>query len=234
MTTQLHHVFYIDDDADILAVVKFALEKIGGLNVTTRSEGKAALLELATITPDLIMIDMMMPDMDGPSVIRQIRTMPHLQAIPLVLTTASVQNADIENYKTLNVSGVVQKPFHSLTLVETIRGFWLEHQKKQINCALEIPSDLQAEYLKTLNLYHKQLSSFLHQYQHASENRTDIENVAILAHKLIGSGATYGYPAISDSATTLKNAINKKMDRLYLESVTYDFLHCLEEAMGSS
>jgi CheY-like chemotaxis protein len=233
MTNQLNHIFYIDDDLDILAVVKFALTKIGKFTVSTRSDSKLALLELANITPDLIMVDVMMPDMDGPTVINRIRTMPHLQQTPIVLTTAAVQNTDIENYKSLNVAGVLQKPFHSLDLVETIRGFWLEYQKSHPTLSPEIPSDLQADYLKTLNLYHKQLHTFLQQYQQATENRTDIENVAILAHKLIGSGATYGYPNISDSAQKLKNAINDNNDRLRLQSATFDFLHCLEEAISA-
>ena len=233
MTTQLNHIFYIDDDLDILAVVKFALTKIGKFTVSTRSDGRLALLELASITPDLIMVDVMMPDMDGLTVISRIRTMPHLQRAPIVLTTASVQSADIDRYKALNVAGVLQKPFHSLDLVETIRGFWLQHQKNYPLLTPDIPSDLQADYLKTLILYHKQLNTFLQQYQQAAENRTDIENVAILAHKLIGSGATYGYPSISDSAQKLKNAINANNDRLSLQSATFDFLNCLEEAISA-
>lgn len=231
MKNELHHIFYIDDDMDILSVVKFALEKIGGYEVTATTDSRSAIEQLRTLTPDLIMLDIMMPEMDGPTVLAQLRTYPHLSDVPMVLTTALVQDADMERYKVLNVAGILHKPFNTMALPETIRSFWHNHHYQHVADEATIPEDLRREYLKTLGMYHNQISTFLMQCQQNNASRTEIENMAQLAHKLAGSGATYGYPQISDTARALKNSIHLEHDAEKIIPATKLFLDSLSQAV---
>ena len=113
-------VLVIDDEEDIREVASLTLELKEGWEVAAAGSG-ADGIQLATgATPDAILLDVMMPDMDGPTTLRMLRSLPETQSIPVIFLTAKVQAADRRRYLDMGVSGVIAKPFDPLTLGRTI------------------------------------------------------------------------------------------------------------------
>lgn len=124
MSAELTHVVYADDEEDILSVATLSLEMVGGLSVTTCPGGREAIAEVRRRRPDLIMLDVMMPGMDGPTTLSQIRADPELADIPVILLTARVRGAEVDEYLALGADGVISKPFDPMTLADEVRRIW--------------------------------------------------------------------------------------------------------------
>ena len=120
----LQHVACVDDDVDILQITKFALEEIGGLNVTAFEGPHAALAGMAAAQPDLIVMDVMMPEMDGPSALKQLKRMEAVAHIPVVFMTARVQPHELRDYMALGAAGVISKPYDPVTLTQQLVDIW--------------------------------------------------------------------------------------------------------------
>jgi len=118
MSVELN-VLYVEDEADIREVVEFALED-EGFELVVCDSGKEALIKGSSIIPDLILIDVMMPEMDGPTTLSKLREMPHMLTVPVIFMTAKVQPAEVEEYLNLGAVGVIRKPFDAMTLADEI------------------------------------------------------------------------------------------------------------------
>ena len=123
----LRRVLLVEDDPDIQAVAKLALEAIGGYEVRLCGSGGQALEEAAGFAPDLILLDVMMPDMDGPATLRALRNIPQLSQTPVVFMTAKVQPYEVANIKEMGAIDVISKPFDPMTLSATVARIWSEH-----------------------------------------------------------------------------------------------------------
>lgn len=113
-------VLIVDDEEDIRAIAKMGLEMGTGWKVLTASSGREALVMAATHQPDVILLDMMMPDMDGRATLQQLKVNPATRQIPVILVTAKVQPSDRENFGKLDIAGIFAKPFRPLKLAEQI------------------------------------------------------------------------------------------------------------------
>jgi two-component system, OmpR family, response regulator len=120
----LKHVFYVDDEADILEVAGMCLETVGGLQVTLCNDSAEAHDMILQAKPDLVLLDVMMPGMDGPTVLTHIQADPALADTPVIFMTARVQPEDIEKYMEMGVIGVIEKPFDPMNLSNKIIEFW--------------------------------------------------------------------------------------------------------------
>ena len=123
----LNRILMVEDEADIQLVARLALEAIGGFTVQTCSSGGEAIAVAPAFGPDLILLDVMMPDMDGPATLQALRNLPQLAATPVLFMTAKVQSHEIAQYKALGALDVVAKPFDPMTLAATISGLWRQH-----------------------------------------------------------------------------------------------------------
>jgi two-component system, OmpR family, response regulator len=123
----LNRLLLVEDDPDIQAVAKLALEAIGKFVVRTCSSGKEAVKEAPEFAPDLILLDVMMPDMDGPSTLTALRAIPQTAATPVMFITAKVQPAEVAHVKNLGAIGVISKPFDPMTLSATVNLIWTQH-----------------------------------------------------------------------------------------------------------
>lgn len=123
---RLLHVLYVEDEPDIREVVQFALED-EGFALVSCSSGREALQKAPTLKPDLILLDVMMPDLDGTTTLNRLRESPHLAATPVIFMTAKVQPAEIARYKSIGALGVIVKPFDAMNLANEIRRM-LEHR----------------------------------------------------------------------------------------------------------
>ena len=119
-------ILYVEDDPDITMVAQMALEIVGGLVLRSCSSGREALLAAATCQPDLILLDVMMPGMDGPDTLAALRGLPNTARTPVIFMTAKVQAAELAHYKALGALGVIAKPFDPMLLAQQVRQFWSE------------------------------------------------------------------------------------------------------------
>jgi CheY-like chemotaxis protein len=125
MNTQLNRILYVEDEADIRVVAEIALEVVGGFTVTSCASGAEALDCAARVRPDLLLLDMMMPGMDGLSTLEALRAQPATAATPVIFMTAKVQPAEVAHYKSFGALEVISKPFDPMALAEQIRSIWL-------------------------------------------------------------------------------------------------------------
>jgi CheY-like chemotaxis protein len=109
-------ILVVDDDDDVRSLAALSLGKVGGHEVRTANSGEACLAELALWRPDVVVLDVMMPGMDGPTTLERIRDAPDTEDIPVVFLTASVVEPDLDRLRTAEVSGVLAKPFNPMEL----------------------------------------------------------------------------------------------------------------------
>jgi two-component system alkaline phosphatase synthesis response regulator PhoP len=114
------HVLIIDDEYDIRAVAQLTLKAVGGWNVSIAASGTEGLVKAADGQPDVILLDVMMPDMDGIETFQALQANPSTQSIPVILMTAKVQAADQRRFAELGVVGIISKPFKAMKLPSQI------------------------------------------------------------------------------------------------------------------
>ncbi len=113
-------VLVVDDEDHIREIAATSLEIVGGWNVLTAGSGAEALSKAQTEMPDAILLDVMMPEMDGPSVFKALRNREETRSIPVILLTAKVQAAEREQFSDLGVDAVLAKPFDPMTLHQEV------------------------------------------------------------------------------------------------------------------
>lgn len=122
----MQRILYVEDEPDIQAVARLALEQVGGFQVEVCSSGDEALARAAAWGPDLILLDVMLPGMDGPETLRRLREQPDTRDIPVAFMTARVQARELEHYRSLGAIGLLPKPFDPMTLADQLRTLWIE------------------------------------------------------------------------------------------------------------
>ncbi|HBL10761.1 MAG TPA: two-component system response regulator [Cyanobacteria bacterium UBA11162] len=110
-------ILVIDDEPNLSALIQACLENFGGWVVFTAGSGREGLLKAQSEQPDAILLDMILPDMDGLTLVRALRNNPTTQAIPVILLTAKVLTGEQEQFEELGIRGAIAKPFDPLTLV---------------------------------------------------------------------------------------------------------------------
>ena len=113
-------ILVVDDEDDIREVAQLSLEMVGGWEVLAASSGAEGIARAAAERPDAILLDVMMPDMDGPATFRALRDNPATTEIPVILLTAKVQAADRRRFDDLGVAGVLSKPFDPMELANEV------------------------------------------------------------------------------------------------------------------
>ena len=127
--SDLKRILYVEDEPDIQAVARIALATVGGFVLKVCSSGEEAVREVAGFDPELILLDVMMPGMDGPGTLKALRALPGVERVPVVFMTAKVQPNEVAHYKSLGALDVVAKPFNPMTLAEQIRSIWRAHDE---------------------------------------------------------------------------------------------------------
>jgi len=117
-------LLYVEDEPDIRTITRLTLSNIGGHEVIEAASGPEALSLLRNQVPDMILLDVMMPVMNGPETFRRMREMPSVRNVPVVFMTAKVQTREIEEYMKMGAIGVIAKPFDPMTLCQEISNLW--------------------------------------------------------------------------------------------------------------
>ena len=120
-------LMHVDDEPDIREVAAMALELDPEISLTSMASGEAALEQLsAGARPDVILLDVMMPQMDGPGVLSALRRIEGLDETPVIFMTARAQSGEIDRFKALGAIGVITKPFDPMTLASQVRDLLAE------------------------------------------------------------------------------------------------------------
>jgi CheY-like chemotaxis protein len=122
----LRKVMCVEDDADIRLVLDFSLRKIGRYEVLTCSGGHEAIAQAPHFLPDLVLLDVMMPDLSGPDTLIQLRKLKSMAGVPIVFMTAKAMPDSLLGLLDLGATGIIVKPFDAATLPNDIRVYW-EH-----------------------------------------------------------------------------------------------------------
>ena len=113
-------ILIIDDEETIQTVVQFGIKMTAGWEVFTASSGQEGIKAAQSKQPDVILLDVMMPDMDGIATFKELQSHSQTEQIPVIFLTAKAQTAEKRQFNDLGVSGVITKPFNSLDLPEQI------------------------------------------------------------------------------------------------------------------
>jgi CheY-like chemotaxis protein len=120
----LREILYVDDEPDIREIVQMALDLMPALSVSTADSGLRALQSMRERRPDLVLLDVMMPNMDGPTTLQQMRSQPELQSIPVIFMTAKAMPQEVARFRGLGAAAVIAKPFDPMLLGEQVFAIW--------------------------------------------------------------------------------------------------------------
>ena len=124
MSKPLARILYVEDEPDIRAIAQIALEAVGGFTVIACASGSEALVNAPGANADLLLLDVMMPGMDGPSTLKALRELPATANTPVIFMTAKVQAAEVAQYRELGAIDVIHKPFDPMELAAQINRIW--------------------------------------------------------------------------------------------------------------
>ena len=123
---ELKRILHVEDDPSIQAIAKVALEAVGGFQVLSCASGQEALDQVQGFAPDFILLDVMMPGMDGPQTLELLRQLVDIEQTPVAFMTAKVQPNEVAHYRSLGARDVIIKPFDPMQLANQVRNIWSE------------------------------------------------------------------------------------------------------------
>ena len=197
---RLQRILIVDDADDIRLVAKMSLQRVGKFDVLACASGEDAIRQAEAFHPDLLLLDVMMPGLDGPGTLARLRELPALASTPAVFMTAKTQQKEIENLKSVGAIAVISKPFEPMSLARDLAKIWREAIMPEtlghhpIGTLDELDM-LQSDYAQSLADKWEQLRlawDLAKQGDAAAGSR-----VRQYSHTLAGSGATMGYAKVS-------------------------------------
>lgn len=207
-------VLYVDDDADICSVVQATLRLVPGLQVQTADCGKRAIDIALEFRPELVLMDVMMPGLDGPSTLQRMRESVLLEDIPVVFMTAKVLPTEISQLLQMGAIGVIIKPFDPMKLYSELLALWDKGGAARQGpiAASGQPAVAQAQ-VDSLTISFLQrawadvikLANMIERAQ--SGDRSVISEIERISHSLHGAGAMFGFPNISEMGGTMARIV---------------------------
>ena len=120
----LNRICYVEDDEDIQKIVRMSLERIGKMTVQVIGDPLVAIEAIKAFKPELVMLDWMMPGMDGPTLYRKMKEVPEVRDLPVVFITAKASQRELDELRTLGAAGTISKPFSPKDLPVQLREIW--------------------------------------------------------------------------------------------------------------
>jgi CheY-like chemotaxis protein len=193
-------VLHIDDEPDIREVVEMSLGLDPVFTVRSCASGSDALREVTEWVPDLILCDVMMPVMDGPTTLARLRENPKTADIPVIFMTARAQARELEHFKSLGAAGVIPKPFDPMTLAASVRN----------QLRLSGMAALREGFLQRLRSDAEQLSACKEALAQNPKDTSTLDKVDAFAHALSGAAGIFGCHEVSTDAATLQKAVQAR------------------------
>jgi len=192
-------VLHVDDEPDIREVVEMALGLDPSLAVQSCGSGRDALAAAADWSPDLILLDVMMPGMDGPTTLAHLRESPKTADIPVVFMTARAQPCELEHFVSLGAEGVIPKPFDPMTLAASVRSHVRDPEG-----ALATRRE---KFLKRVRVNAVALARYRATLRDDPNQAAALERLRTIAHSLAGVAGVFGLVEVSTQASALEDAI---------------------------
>ncbi|HEY0331987.1 MAG TPA: response regulator [Rhodopseudomonas sp.] len=192
------HLLHIDDEPDIREIVEISLAVDPDFVVRSCSSGQEALPVAAEWQPDIILLDVMMPVMDGPATLARLRDNPATQSIPVIFMTARAQTRELDRFRSLGAVGIIPKPFDPMTLATSVRNYVQSVDPLERACAsfvLRAAADAAT------------LGGLRAELDRDGDPTTALAAIRRLAHGLAGAGGIFGFPEISEAGAALEDAI---------------------------
>lgn len=193
-------VLHVDDEPDIREVVELSLGLDPGLVVRSCASGEEALVAVEGWAPAVILLDVVMPVMDGATTLGHLRSNPRTVHIPVVFMTARAQSRELDLFRSLGAVGVIRKPFDPVALAATLRAHIAPPPVTRLG-------EMRQEFLQRVD---DDLIAMARHWS-AMGDRTDVSSSLVgirsIAHKLAGAGGIFGFDEISEAAATLEEAV---------------------------
>ncbi len=117
-------VMCVEDDADIRMILEFSLQRLGGYELCLCASGQEAIDRVAVFSPDLVLLDVMMPGLSGPQTLELLRELPAVSGVPVVFLTAKAMLNEVEDLLQHGATGIIVKPFDPVKLPENVQFYW--------------------------------------------------------------------------------------------------------------
>jgi two-component system OmpR family response regulator len=210
-TRKCQSVLYVDDDPDVCAVVRATLCLIAGMEVQTANSGEMAVDLAYEMRPDLIVLDVMMPGLDGPATYQRIRECPLIADTPVIFVTAKVLPSEVAQFLRLGAIGVVAKPFDPLTIGDELTAIWNKasgtfegpNRREGQAVVLAQVDPLVEQFLERTRGDVARLRSLARGIQ--PDGRIDLKEIERIAHSIHGAGAMFGFPDVSASGGAIEH-----------------------------
>jgi CheY-like chemotaxis protein len=196
-------ILHVDDEPDIRAVVEISLGLDPAFVVRSCGSGQEALAVAADWLPDVILLDVMMPAMDGPATLLRLREDPKTAGIRVIFMTARAQTRELDRFRSLGAVGVIPKPFDPMNLAASVRNY-----VKPVDDALE---NLRAGFLLRVKKDAAALVALRSECCSSPDPAVALVAIGQIAHGLAGAGGIYGFVEISNTAAVLEDEIIAEM-----------------------
>jgi two-component system OmpR family response regulator len=197
-------VLHVDDEPDIREVVEISLGLDPGLSTRNCASGQEALGVAAEWAPDIILLDVMMPVMDGATTLARLRENPLTAGIPVVFMTARAQSRELDLFRSLGAVGVIPKPFDPMTLAASVRAH-VGPPKDRLDV-------MRSEFLLRVDRDLTALAGHWFALENGISVPESLAAIERIAHGLAGGGGVFGFDEISDTAASLEEAVILKGD----------------------
>jgi CheY-like chemotaxis protein len=191
-------ILHVDDEPDIREVVAISIGIDPAFTLRSCESGAEALAAAAEWKPDVILLDVMMPVMDGPATLSKLQENPSTAAIPVIFMTARAQSREVDRFRALGAIGVIAKPFDPMTLAASVRQY--------LPPVADPLKELRAGFLKRVSRDIAALSQDRAALAAGLALPHTLDWIKQTAHSLSGAGGIYGFAAISDAAAALEDA----------------------------
>lgn len=192
-------VLHIDDEPDIREVVEFSLGLDPDLAMRSCASGEEALAVVEGWAPNIILLDVMMPVMDGPTTLGQLRSNPRTAHIPVVFMTARAQSRELDLLRSLGAVGVISKPFDPMALAASLRAH------------IEAPDArlavMRHGFLQRVEGDLVTLAGHWSALENGTAVPSSLAGIRSIAHRLAGAGGIFGFGEISGAAAALEEAV---------------------------
>ena len=196
-------ILHVDDEPDIREVVELSLGIDPDFSVRSCESGEAALSIASTWKPSIILLDVMMPVMDGPTTLARLHENPHTAKIPVVFMTARAQTREIDSFRSLDAVGVIVKPFDPIALAPSMHGY-LQKTGRNLASLRKLFVSRACDDASSLEKYRAELVD--------EESLTAPARIKEIAHGLASSGGIFDFPNVSVDAGALEDAVSAMID----------------------
>jgi CheY-like chemotaxis protein len=204
-------ILRVDDEPDIRTIAELSLTQVGGWQTILATNGAEALKLAGQHKPDLILLDVMMPEMDGETTFKALAANAETRNIPVIFMTAKVQSHEKERYVGVGAAGVIAKPFDPMRLPTDIRNILSQPAEQRGRNRLEALRKRYAEGLST------KIDGLRAAIDHARAADVDNRKAAIeaahrIAHTLHGTAGTYGHADVSRAMASIELALERLLE----------------------